>query len=291
MSKRFKVIVYIVAGLLFINLTFLGYGHFFLKSGVPQGHLRVVFLDVGQGDAILVQSFQGYNVLIDGGPDKDVIYRLDQYVPFYNRRIDLLISTHEDLDHITGLVEVLKRYKVKKILTNGLKNFSPAAMEWEKLIKQKNIPRQVIDAPLDVILDKQTFLQFFWPQQELTKDLKGDDNFASLVFKLKHGNNRFLFTGDADKKTEEELIKLGCDLKADVLKVGHHGSKYSSDIDFLRLIEPKYGVLSVGENNPFGHPSLRVLKNLEEVNVKILRTDQMGDIVFLSDGKNLSLTF
>jgi len=214
---------------------------------------------------------------------------LDQYIPFYDREIDLMILTHLDSDHLTGLVETLKRYSVEKIISNGLKNYDSIALEWERLILEKNISEKIVDIPFGVKINNEFLMEFLWPSQDSIKGSKGDDNFASLVFKLIHENNSFLFMGDVPKRVEETLVASGKNLKADVLKAGHHGSKYSSGKEFLSLVKPKYGIISCGENN-FGHPSLRVLKNLQNVNAQILRTDYLGDIIFLSDGKNLKLT-
>ncbi len=286
--KKFKILIFTIGILLLINLIILGYWFVLFNGNVSEDNLRVVFFNIGQGDAALIQTPQ-QNILIDGGPDKNIIYKLDQYIPFYNREIDLMISTHLDSDHLTGLIEVLKRYSVEKIISNGLKNYDSMALEWERVIQDKNIPQQIVDLPLSIELDSQTLMEFLWPSQDLINESKGDDNFTSLVFKLIHGNNKFLFTGDVPKEVEEVLVATEKDLKADVLKAGHHGSKYSSTREFLSKVKPKYGVISCGENN-FGHPSLRVLKNLENVNAEILRTDQLGDIIFLSDGQGLTLT-
>ena len=288
--RNFKIILFIIGTLLVVDLIILGYWSVLINGNIPEGNLRVVFLDIGQGDAALIQTSEQQNILVDGGPDKNIIYKLDQYIPFNNRKIDLVILTHLDSDHLTGLIEVLKRYPVKKIISNGLKGFDSITLEWERLIQKKNIPQQIADIPLNIMLDDKTLIEFLWPNQNLLKESKGDDNFTSLVFKLIHGNNSFLFTGDVPKEVEEVLVATEKDLKADVLKAGHHGSKYSSTKEFLSKVEPKYGVISCGENN-FGHPSLRVLKNLENVNAEILRTDQLGDIIFLSDGQYLELTF
>lgn len=286
--KKLKILIFTIGLLLLINLIILGYWFVLFNGNVLEDDLRVVFLNIGQGDAALIQTSQ-QNVLVDGGPDKNIIYKLDKYIPFYNREIDLMILTHLDSDHLTGLVEVLKRYSVEKVIHNGLKNYDSIALEWEKLIFEKNISQQIVDIPLNIKLDEQVLIEFLWPSQDLIKESKGDDNFTSLVFKLTHGNNKFLFTGDIPKEAEEVLISTEKDLKADVLKAGHHGSKYSSTMEFLSKVKPKYGVISCGENN-FGHPSLRVLKNLENIGAEILRTDQLGDIIFLSDGQHLILT-
>jgi len=287
-SKKIKILVFAFSIFLLINLIILGYWFILFEGNIPQGNLRVVFLDVGQGDATLIQTHQ-QNILVDGGPDKNIIYKLDQYIPFYDREIDLMILTHLDSDHLIGLVETLKRYPVKKIISNGLKNYDSIALELEKLIQEKNIPQQIVDIPLSVEVDEKTSIEFLWPSQDLIKESKGDDNFTSLVFKLIYGNNKFLFTGDVPKEVEEILVATEKDLKVDVLKAGHHGSKYSSTMEFLSKVKPKYGIISCGENN-FGHPSLRALKNLENIGAKNLRTDQLGDIIFLSDGQELILT-
>jgi len=286
--KKLKILIFTIGLLLLINLIILGYWFILFNGNVLEDDLRVVFLNIGQGDAALIQTSQ-QNILVDGGPDKNIIYKLDKYIPFYNREIDLMILTHLDADHLIGLVEVLKRYSVEKVIHNGLKNYDSIALEWEKLIFEKNISQQIVDIPLNIKLDEQVLIEFLWPSQDLIKESKGDDNFTSLVFKLTHGNNKFLFTGDIPKEVEEVLILTEKDLKADVLKAGHHGSKYSSTMEFLSKVKPKYGVISCGENN-FGHPSLRVLKNLENIGAEILRTDQLGDIIFLSNGRNLKLT-
>ena len=190
--KKFKILIFTIGILLLINLIILGYWFVLFNGNVSEDNLRVVFFNIGQGDAALIQTPQ-QNILIDGGPDKNIIYKLDQYIPFYNREIDLMISTHLDSDHLTGLIEVLKRYSVEKIISNGLKNYDSMALEWERVIQDKNIPQQIVDLPLSIELDSQTLMEFLWPSQDLINESKGDDNFTSLVFKLIHGNNKFLF--------------------------------------------------------------------------------------------------
>ena len=271
---------------LFINFILLIYFSSYHQS---HNHLKVIFFDIGQGDAILISTPQNKNILIDGGPDKKIIYKIDQYLPINNRQIDLMILTHPDPDHLTGLVEVLSRLKVEKIITNGVRDNSPIYLLFEKLIKEKELIPLVIKKPLKIDLGGGLSLDFFWPREDLENKVLGDNNYFSLVFKMVFKKITFLFTGDADEKTEEEIISLGEDLKSDVLKVGHHGSKYSSSLDFLRKVKPQYAIISCGKNNKFGHPNLRVLKNLETVGAKVFRTDESGDIVFETDGNKLFL--
>jgi competence protein ComEC len=282
MKKKIQIIIGVV---LFINLVILGYHWFLIKGPVFSDDLRVVFLDVGQGDSILVQQ-AGKNILIDGGPSREIIYQLDQYLPLYQRKIDLMICTHFDLDHVTGLTETLKRIPVERVIFSGQKSSIPASEKWLNLVEAKNIPLQIAFSPQEIKLNENLSLEFFWPAKELIREADGSNNFTSLVFKLKYKEVSFLFTGDATQEVEERLLKGQDDLKADVLKVGHHGSKYSTLLEFVQAVAPAYGVISVGENN-FGHPHLRVLKNLSQAGVEILRTDQLGDIIFTSDGQTL----
>lgn len=289
MSKRknLKIVIWLLSGLLLVNLIILGYW-LILVDNSPSQTFRVIFLDVGQGDSVLIQTPEGRNILVDGGPGRSVIHKLDKYIPITNRKIDLMILTHPDPDHLNGLLEVLGRRPVKEIITNGMEDVGPAYFEWEKLIQKKDVPYSIIAEPRVLSLDGAS-LQFFWPNQDLIESKNSDDNFYSIVFKLIHGENTFLLTGDATEETEEILLGAKPDLAADVLKAGHHGSKYSSSLEFLEKVNPAYGVISVGEENSFGHPNLRVLKNLEKIGAKVLRTDERGDIIFVSNGKELEL--
>lgn len=287
MSKKFSKLVLVVGILLFINLIILGY-FLFLVSPLST-ELRVVFLDVGQGDAILIQTAQ-QNILIDGGPDKNIIRKLDKYIPITKRHIDLMILTHPDGDHLIGLVEVLRRWSVGAVAESGLKSYNPAYIEFNSLIESKNITRHIINTPQKIVFEDDLSFDFFWPSsEELVEDNEGDCNFLSLVAMLDYKESEFFFVGDATKETEEELMAQNLNLKADVLKAGHHGSKYSSGLDFLKEVEPEYAIISVGKDNSFGHPSLRVLDNFRKIDTEVLRTDKKGDIIFESNGQRLTI--
>lgn len=293
-KKIFKIIFRIVIGLLAVNLILLGYFLFFQSTpaNLENNNLKVIFLNIGQGDAILIQTplstTDRQNILIDGGPDRRIIYKLDKYIPITNRKIDLMILTHPDPDHLNGLVEVLKRYKVNQVIFNGVEDPDPAYLEWKRIIREKNISARVIDRQQNLEIDENLFLEFIWPQQNLVGKSFKDDNPYSIVNKLIFGQIKFLFTGDATKEVEANLIKENTSLMADVLKVAHHGSKSSTSLEFLEKVKPKYAVISVGHNS-FGHPSFRVLRNLEKIGAQILRTDEIGDIIFITDGNNLKL--
>lgn len=272
--------------LLLISLIIGSYFYFFLSSSREE--LRVIFLDIGQGDAILIQAGTK-NVLIDGGPDRQIVYKLDQYIAAGQRKIDLMILTHPDQDHLNGLVEVLRRWPVKNFLETGVKSSSPSYFELQRLIAERDLPVYYSPNLRRIILGPNLTLEVLWPLNVGENLIQEDPNFLSLVLKLRHQDNTFLLTGDADHEVEKKLLNLWPQLESMVLKVGHHGSKYSSDLNFLQKVKPAYAVISVGADNIFGHPSLRVLDNLQQISAQVLRTDQKGDIIFESNGQTLNL--
>ena len=285
--KNFRKIFFISVGLL-ITVSIL-LGPIIWQNEFDQ-NLKVIFLDVGQGDSIFIKTPDKQYILIDGGPDNKVLYGLGENIPFYRRRIDLMILTHFDFDHITGLIEVLKRYKVKLVLYNGLLNESSEFKEWFKMIKEKNVPLETTKAGDELKFNDDLILKTLYPFELADKNLQNNNN-TSVVNKLIYKNISFLFTGDLEADGEEELISKKANLKSDVLKVGHHGSKRSTTKKFLQVVKPKYGVISVGKDNKFGHPSLRVLKNLQQAGVKILRTDLDGEIKIVTNGEKLEILF
>ena len=246
--------------------------------------LAVDFLDVGQGDAILIKAPGGQNILVDGGPDKTVIKRLGENLPWWDKKIDLMILTHAHDDHVTGLIDVLKRYQVKRILYTGAIHSAPNYLAWLKLARDKKISLTIIDKKQTINLNQGAKMEILYPDQSLLDKNLADLNDSSIIIKLIYGQNKFLLTGDAGEKVEKELLANGDDLNVDVLKVAHHGSQYSSGQDFLEKVGAKVAVIMVGEDNDFGHPSLRIIKRLERAGAEIFRTDEKGTVKILSDG-------
>jgi competence protein ComEC len=288
--------IYLVSVLLLVNLILIVYFSLPQKSfqdgrGISSvfdnQKFKIIFLDVGQGDAILIQSPSKKNILVDGGPDKGIIAKLDQYIPFYERKIDLMILTHPDPDHLNGLVEVLQRYRVERFFYNGVKDLDSTYERFLEILEEKKIKEEVVWLGKNYEFDKAK-VEVFFPFENLLGKSFENDNDASLVLKMSIGQIKILLTGDATNKVEDKLIKDNMDLKADILKVAHHGSKNSTSLEFLEKVKPTYAIISVGKNK-FGHPSLRVLKNLEKVGAKILRTDQLNDILFETDGEKINL--
>ncbi len=259
-----------------------------LFQWVEEGkRLEVNFFDVGQGDAILIKTPDHQRILIDGGPSNAVLNKLGENLPFFEKEIDLVILTHPHADHLDGLIEVLKRYKVKKILTTGVVHTTPDYLVWLEEIKNQNIPVEIAIAGKMFDFGGGAEMEIFYPPEDLTGKSAEDLNDTSIVGKLIFGETSFLFTGDAEKEAEEKMIASGFDLKSDVLKIGHHGSRNATSENFLETVNPKFAVISVGENNSFGHPNPTIINRLERVGVEIFRTDEEGDIKITSDGEEI----
>jgi competence protein ComEC len=263
----------------------------FLNQGRAAGELEVDFLDVGQGDAILIKAPHGQNVLIDGGPDSTVIAQLGKALPFWDRTIDLMILTHPHDDHVTGLIEVINRYQVDRILYTGVVHTSPNYLAWLELVKDKKIPLTIIDRPQTVSFSENSKLEILYPATSLVGQSVDNLNNSSIVAKFVYKDIAFLFMGDAEIEVEEELIKTQnlASLRAQVIKPGHHGSDTSSKTEFIQAVDPMIAVIPVGEDNKFGHPSRRVEKRLERVGAEIKRTDKNGMVRISSGGKEIDI--
>ena len=249
--------------------------------------LTVAFLDIGQGDAIFIESPTGRQVLIDGGPDKKVLRELSKVMPFYDRSIDVVMSTHPDKDHIAGLPEVLNRYAVDYVFEPGIKSHNGVYDAFERASKLEKADKIFARRGEKIDLGGGALLSILSPD----RDMEGTEtNYASIVAKLSYGKTSFLFTGDAPKPIEEYLAYLdGEALDVDVLKVGHHGSRTSTSDIFLGLTSPTYGIISAGAYNRYGHPHKEVIDALERFGVKTLATYKKGAVVFKSDGENVKV--
>jgi competence protein ComEC len=257
---------------------------------MPDDRLHVSFLDVGQGDAILIQMPNGQDILIDGGPDPQKInLELGEKLPFWDRTIDLVVCTQPQADHITGLVEILQRYKVKQVLEPEVSYDSSIYQEWCNLVEEKQIKRDTAQAGQEIDLGSGIKIEVLNPPESLWEGTSDDVNNNGVVLRLSWGQVSFLSTADIREEVEFELIGQRANLKGTVLKVSHHGSKTSTTSQFLGAVDPDIAVICVGEDNPFGHPSPEVLERLTnrlgEENV--YRTDKDGTIEFITDGETL----
>ena len=252
---------------------------------------RVFALDVGQGDSILIQTADHQDILVDGGPDDSVLAGLNKYLPAGDRNIELMVLTHPHSDHVNGLVSVTERYTVSQVLETGVQFKQTAYQTWQSLLKQKNIPTIRVQAGQQYLIGLAQ-LDILWPVTDLSKTVYVHDNAAlgggindtSIVMKLTCGGSRAILMGDASSDIEERIIASGVNIKADLLKVGHHGSRYSTSVDFVAAVQPKWAMISVGLNNKFNHPHPTSLLHLRQFNVNVFQTDQVGDVRYKSDG-------
>ena len=257
---------------------------------LPDDNLHVSFLDVGQGDAILIQTPGYQNILIDGGPDPQKInLELSKKLSFWDRTIDLMISTQPQADHITGLVEVLQRYKVKQVLEPGVSYDSLIYEEWRELVEGGQIEHNIARAGQEIDLGQGIRMEVLSPPLDLFQGTSHDVDNNGVVIKLSWGEISFLFTADIRQETEFELIWQRANLKSTVLKIAHHGSKTSTSPQFLAMVDPQIAVISVGVDNPFSHPSPEVVERLEERlgEDRIYLTSENSTIEFITDGKRL----
>ncbi len=260
--------------------------------------LKIYFFDIGQGDGLLIRTPGHQNIVIDGGPDNTFISKIGQVLPFYDRTIDLMVLTHPHADHLTGLIPVLERYQVKRVLTSGVIYPSSFYDQWLKLVEQENAELIFASAGQNFIFGQVKLAvlaplknyqgQVIVEKGEEAASANGDNlNNASIVIKMIYQESSVLFTGDLEIAGEAGLLASGQDLKADLLKAGHHGSDTASSQEFLAKVSPKYAVMQVGQDNKFGLPDLRVINRLTRQGVQIFRNDQQGDLIFTFDGKNI----
>lgn len=277
--KNWKI--YCLIALLFFNV--------FIWSGVfalsPSKHVTVSFLNVGQGDAILIEATNKNHILIDGGRGKIVLGELGRILPFFNRTIDVMIETHPDADHIGGLPEVIKRYKVGLFFEPGVESDNAIDDELKGRVKEKNITDILARAGQIIDLGDGSYLRILFPD----RDVSGlDTNDASVVAQYIYGDTCFHLTGDSTIKIEDYLIEIyGKKLKCNVLKAGHHGSRTSTSEEYVLAIAPEVAIISAGKNNSYGHPHAEVIERLKNHNIKILSTIDSGTIKLFSDGEKI----
>lgn len=243
--------------------------------GTP-GELVVKFFDVGQGDSALLVTPTGKQILIDGGPDTSALRGLGKSMPFFDRSIDLLVLSHPDLDHIGAFPEVLRRYRVGGVLMTGIDEDKPRYREFLTLMQELDIPLLVADPGRDIDLGDGVVLDVLWPRETLFNTQVEDANEASVVLKVQYGSSSILFTGDMGEQEEAEVLASGADLSADILKIGHHGSRYSTSTGFLLAVDPKEAVISAGKDNTYGHPHPVILERLRHFGVPVRTTAEEG---------------
>lgn len=277
-----KKSILILFSLLALNLLTLP---FVIFLSLP-AYLEVSFFDVGQGDSIFIETPQGHQILIDGGPSySKALDGLSQEMPFWDEDIDLVILTHPETDHMTGLLSVLENYKVRNIVWTGIKKEGDKFESWKRMIDEEGANVYYANWGDKVVMNDVS-LEIISPEELLTGQFFKESNDTAVVSKLSYKESSFLFTGDVSSKKEKELLDDNIDV--DVLKVAHHGSKYSTSEEFLKVSSPLISVIQVGKNS-YGHPTDEVLTRLNNSGIKVLRNDLNGSIKIVSDGKDYKI--
>lgn len=280
-----KVLIVIILFCLLIGLT---YEIIFLI--VPQ-KLRVSFLDIGQGDAIFIQTPSGKQMLIDGGPSDIILARLSKQLSYFDNDIDVMVVTHPDADHVTGLIPVLEKYNVEKIIISKAEGHTGIFDTLNKSIENESAEIYVGEIGDEIDFHDGVIVRILYPPKDYVVK-KNDTNDASVSLVLNYGDESFLLTGDLPSTEESKLISSGFlnfVKNITVYKAGHHGSKFSSADQLLSYIHPEYTVISAGKDNKYGHPNIETIERLQKYAKEIISTIDRGTISFLTDGRMIEV--
>jgi competence protein ComEC len=262
----------------------------------PRPELKLVFCSVGQGDAVLM-IWQDRQVLVDGGPNNRVLDCLGRHLPFWDRQLELVIASHNEADHITGLIEVVNRYQIDQFIAVNEVNDTAEWLALNQAVNRRGVSIKELTSGA-VINFGPIKLTWLWPDKPGNDILAWQEKVDPKVLGVKTSLNDFsqvilasfgefdwLLTGDIDAKIEQKLVTSGTLPEVELLKVAHHGSKYSSSRSFLEAVSPELAVIEVGKNS-YGHPTPATLDRLRQIGAKIKRTDLDGEVVVISNGRN-----
>ena len=282
--KKYSLLIFVIF-LLFINA-------FLVKIDWENSHRGLTFamLDVGQGDGLFIESPTGTQVMFDGGPPRKVLGPLQRVMSPFDKSIDAIVITNPDVDHIGGLLDILKNYKVGVVLESGTLTDSKTYQSLREEIKKQNIPDILAKRGMRLDIGGGAVINILFPDRDVSEWATND---GSVVARLSFGDTSVILTGDAGAKTEQIILGENSEiqLKSTILKVGHHGSRTSSSTSFVKAVSPQYASISDGKNNNYGHPHQETLDTLAKFGANIFRTDLLGTIVMKSDGQNEIFSF
>lgn len=268
-TRKYSLIIFITVLLTTLQTT---------TYAQEQAEMNVHFIDVGQGDSILIQTPSNKNILIDGGPPeagkKVVSYLKDHNI----NNIDLLIATHPDIDHIGGLLHVMQKIKVNQLIDSGKFYTTRTYTKYINQIHQQKIPMITVKQNERIHIDPLLHIQVLNAYER-----KKNNNQSSIVLKVQFNDISFLFMSDVENKQEKKMIEK-YDLQADFVKIAHHGSRTSSSLPFLQAVNPEVALITYSKENDYGHPVSQVIKNLDRLNTMIYSTAVYGDIMISTDG-------
>lgn len=247
-------------------------------------------LDVGQGDALFIESPTGTQLLVDGGPPRKILSQLARVMSPFDRHIDAIVITNPDQDHIGGFEDVLKVYKVDRVFEPGTINDSKTYQNLKEEIKNKNIPDILAKRGMKLDIGGGAVIDILFPDRDVST---WNSNDGSIIAKLSYGETSMMLTGDSTSVTEKIILaeNSGSLLKSTVLKVGHHGSRTSTSAPFMEAVAPTYALISNGKDNKYGHPHPDTLATLAQFGTEIFRTDLLGTIIMKSDGGSEVFSF
>lgn len=257
----------------------------------PRGVLTFAVLNVGQGDSLYIEGPTGVQLVVDGGPDDSLLRELPKVMPLFDRSLDAVIETHPDADHISGFADLLKRYEVGAFIEPGIQKDTVVAQNLEREIADKKIPRVIARRGMWLDLgglpgQGRAQLQILFPDYDVSHINQKADNDGGIVAHLVYGATSVLLMADVSSVVEDHLMTIGTstDLASTILKVGHHGSRFSTEDSFVSEVAPQIALISVGAHNTYGHPTPQTLNTLAAHNVEVLRTDKNGTVTCTSNG-------
>jgi len=280
LDNRIFIILVIIVGVALLS--------FFIPVS-SDGKLHIWFLDVGQGDAIFIQTPKGAQILIDGGPGKNVLKELGEVMPFYDKSLDVVILTHSDADHLSGLVDVLERFKVERIIETGLNCQTNLCDAWEKSKRLEEATEEIAKFGDALAISDDVKIDIIHPFVDLNNSDMTKQNNSSVVLILSYNGRKLLLPGDIESPAEEKIVLSGIDIDVDFIKLAHHGSKTSTSDLFFKKASPLYAFIEVGAGNKFNHPSPEVIERLEQSGIPYYRTDINGRTELIIDRYNYEI--